>query len=254
MNIVQSNTNCYLVIRYSKVDLMFTFIFHSLFLLFSVSLTYLWTKNSTLSSFNLQAVGLLILFYFGSKLLSGKRDRVLAILDAVIFTSLILFLVLTSGGVHSPLFFLLYFLLFGGSLLFEPFQAVLLSLILIILFSLDLSFRFDEPAIINLVTLFFITPLASLFGRKYLQSQHDSGKIMILNKIISEEETDTLLWLSTKAKPTLVSLLDTTSLIISSNLLPFRLQEKLKSLHRDLISLHVSANDLENDIEKHEQE
>lgn len=233
---------------------MLTFVLHSLFLIFSVGLTYLWTQNSSLNSFNLQAVGLLILFYFGSKLLSGKRQRVLAILDAVIFTSLILFLVLSSGGVHSSVFFLLYFLLFGLSLLFEPLQAILLSLLLIILFSLEVSFQFDEPAVINLITLLFITPLASLFGRKYLQAQQDSGKIMILDKIISEEETDTLLWLSTKAKPTLVNLLDTTSLIISSNLLPFRLQERLKSLHGDLISLHESADDLEKDIEKHEQE
>ncbi len=233
---------------------MLPFITHTLFLVFSVGLTYLWTKNPSLNSFNLQAVGLLILFYFGSKLLTGKRQRVLLVLDAIIFTSLTLFLILSSGGVHSNLFFLLYFLLFGLSLLFEPGQAILLSLLLIFLFSFDVSFHFDEPAIINLATLLFITPLASIFGRKYLQAQHELGKIVILDKIISEEETDTLLWLSTKAKPTLVNLLDTTSLIISSNLLPYQLQEKLKSLHRDLISLHESANDLEKDIDEHAEE
>ncbi|MFZ2201879.1 MAG: hypothetical protein WAV56_00625, partial [Microgenomates group bacterium] len=62
-------------------------------------------------------------------------------------------------------------------------------------------------------------------------------------------ETQTLIWLSTKAKPTLINLLDTTSLIISSNLLPFGLQQKLKSLHTDLVTLHQSASILEKDID-----
>ncbi len=233
---------------------MLTFVLHTAFLILSVGLTYLWTKNPNLNSFNLQAVGLLILFYFAGKLLSRNRQKILLLLDTATFTSLILFLVLSSGGVHSSLFFLLYFLLFGLSLLFEPSQSILLSLLLVILFVLDPSSKFDQVAIINLVTLLLITPLASLFGKKYLQSQEEIGKIKILDKIISEEETDTLIWISTQAKPTLISLLDTTSQIIGSNLLPRNLQEKLKNLHRDLISLHESANTLEKDIDKHSNE
>ncbi len=207
-----------------------------------------------MNSFNLQAIGLLILFYFGGKLLTRQKQKFLVILDAAIFTSLVLFLVMSSGGVHSSLFFLLYFLLFGLSLLFGPNQAIFLSLFLLILFSLDSAFKFDQPALINLATLLFIAPLASLFGKKYLQNLEDRGKIMILDKIIREEETETLIWISTKAKPTLTSLLDTTSQIIGSNLLPRNLQEKLQSLHQDLISLHNSANTLEKDIDQYSNE
>jgi hypothetical protein len=161
---------------------------------------------------------------------------------------------MSSGGVHSSLFFLLYFLLFGLSLLFEPNQAIFLSLFLLLIFGLDSAFKFDQPAIINLATLLFITPLASLFGKKYLQNLEGKGEIMILNKIIREEETETLMWLSTKAKPTLTSLLDTTSQIIGSNLLPRNLQEKLQTLHQDLIALHHSASTLEKDIDQHSNE
>lgn len=233
---------------------MLIFILHTAFLILSVSLTYLWTRNPNLNSFSLQVVGLLILFYFASKLLARNQQKILLILDAAIFTSLILFLVMSSGGVHSSLFFLLYFLLFGLSLLFGSSQTIFLSLFLVILFSLDSASKLDQAAIINLATLLFITPLASLFGKKYLQSQEELGKIKILDKIISEEETDTLIWISTQAKPTLVNLLDTTSQIIGSNLLPRNLQEKLKNLHQDLISLHESANTLEKDIDKHSNE
>lgn len=229
---------------------MFALLVHSLFLFTSIVATYAWTKNQTLSALNLQAAGLLILFYFAGRLFASNRGKILQVFDAVIFTSLILFITLSTGGIHSPLFPLIYFLLFAISLIFEPLQAFLMSLFLAAVYTIDLSFQFDTIALVNLVTLALIAPLATIFGKKYLQTQESLGKIKILDQVISDEETDTLLWLSTKAKPTLVNLLDTTSLIISSNLLPFRLQEKLVNLHHDLIALHESANTLEKDIDK----
>lgn len=228
---------------------MLTVILHTLFLALAVSLTFFWTKNPILSAFNLQFVGLIILFYFLVKLIS-KRQKMVMALDALVFAMITFLIVSSTGGLRSPAFFLLYFLLFSLSLLFEPIQSLLLGLFLALLFSLQAGFAFDTTAIINLTTLILITPLALIFGRKYLQTLADLGKIKLLNDIVSEEETDMLIWLSTKAKPTLVNLLDTTSLIISSNLLPFGLQEKLKTLHSNLISLHQSANELEKDIDE----
>lgn len=228
---------------------MLIFSLHTLFLVLSLGLTFLWTKNPSLSPFNLQATGLLVLFYFVTKFVAGKTKSAQNSLDAIIFTTITFLIVTTTGGVHSPVFFLLYFLLFALSLLFEPVQSIILSLILIALFGYDLSLNFDNPALINLVTLFLTTPIAMIFGKKYLQTLEDLGRIKQLNQVITEEETDTLLWLTTRAKPTLISLLDTTSQIISSNLLPTRLQDRLKQLHQDLITLHQSAQTLEKDIQ-----
>lgn len=228
---------------------MLIFGLHTLFLVLSLGLTFLWTQSPSLSPFNLQATGLLILFYFVTKFVTGKANGVQNTLDAIIFTTITFLIVTTTGGVHSPVFFLLYFLLFALSLLFEPIQSIILSLLLIALFGYDLSLNFDNLALINLVTLFLTTPIAMIFGKKYLQTLEDLGRIKQLNKIISEEETDTLLWLTTRARPTLISLLDTTSQIISTNLLPGRLQDRLKQLHQDLISLHQSTQVLEKDIQ-----
>lgn len=225
-------------------------LFHSLFLVLAVLLTFLWTRNPALTPYNLQAIGLLLLVYFAGKLLPGIKNRGSDLLDALIFTVLVLFLVTTTGGVHSPLFFLLYFLLFAESLLFEPIQAAIISFLLVFFFSFNLRFDFDNTALINLATLLLITPLAGLFGRKFLQSQADAGKIKLLGQMLENEETETLIWLSTKAKPTLINLLDTTSLIIGSNLLPLNLQKKLKDLHADLIALHQSASILEREIDE----
>lgn len=228
---------------------MLIFSLHTLFLILSLGLTFLWTQDPALSPFNLQATGLLILFYFVTRFISGKTKTAQNTLDAIIFTTITFLIVTTTGGVHSPVFFLLYFLLFALSLLFEPVQSIILSLILIALFGYDLSLNFDNSALINLVTLFLTTPIAMIFGKKYLQTLEDLGRIKQLNKVISEEETDTLIWLTTRAKPTLTNLLDTTSQIISTNLLPGRLQDRLKQLHQDLISLHQSAQTLEEDIQ-----
>ena len=233
---------------------MASMLFHTLFLVSSITLTFLWTQNTSLTPYNLQAIGLLVLFYFAGKLIGGTKARLAAALDAVIFTILILFLVITTGGAHSPVFFLLYFLLFAESLLFEPAAAIVISFFLILFFSFNLRFEFDNTALINLASLLLITPLASLFGRKFLQTQEEAGKIKRADQIIQSEETQTLIWLSTKAKPTLINLLDTTSLIISSNLLPYSLQQKLKNLHRDLVTLHQSASILEKEIDETSEE
>ena len=225
-------------------------VFHTLFLVLAVALTFLWTQNPSLTPYNLQAIGLLLLFYFAGKFIGGSKARLSAALDAVIFTILILFLVTSTGGVQSPVFFLLYFLLFAVSLLFEPTAAIVISLLLVLFFSFSLRFDFDNTALINLASLLLITPLANLFGRKFLQTQAAAGKIKLLDQIIQSEETQTLIWLSTKAKPTLINLLDTTSLIIGSNLLPYALQQKLKNLHQDLVTLHQSAGSLEREIDE----
>ena len=225
-------------------------VFHTLFLVLAVALTFLWSQNPKLTPYNLQAIGLLLLFYFAGKFISGSKARLSAALDAVIFTILILFLVTSTGGVQSPVFFLLYFLLFAVSLLFEPTAAIVISLLLVLFFSFSLRFDFDNTALINLASLLLITPLANLFGRKFLQTQAAAGKIKLLDQIIQSEETQTLIWLSTKAKPTLINLLDTTSLIIGSNLLPYALQQKLKNLHQDLVTLHQSAGSLEREIDE----
>lgn len=169
-------------------------------------------------------------------------ERSLMALDAIVSTVVTILIVENTGGLNSPVFFLFYFLLFGLSLLFEPFQAAVVSLTLTLVFSVIAQFQFSTPSLINLTTLLLITPIATIFGKVYLE------KVQAEEKTI-EEENETLLWLTTKAKPTFVSLLDTTSLIISSHLLPIRLHEKLTSIHADLIALHQSADVLEHEID-----
>ena len=146
------------------------FFLHTIFLSLSLFLTYLWTQNPSLSPFTLQLVGLTILSYFGLKMLFSKAARLLNALYAIVLTSLAFLLVITTGSLNSPLFFILYFLLFGLSLLFEPTQAFLVSLLLTVFLLINHQDLLDTTAIINLTTLFLVSPIAVTLGRKYLEN------------------------------------------------------------------------------------
>lgn len=224
------------------------FLLHTIFLSLALLLTYLWTKNPSLSPFTLQLVGLTILSYFGLKMIFSKAGKLLNALDAIVLTSLTFLLVISTGSLKSPLFFILYFLLFGLALLFEPVQAFLVSLLLTAFLLLNHTGSLDTSSLVNLATLFLVSPIAVTLGHKYLETLEKTGRIKILDQKLAKEETDTLIWLTTRAKPTLTSLIDTTSEIIVSNALPFRLKEKLTALHQDLITLNSSAKELEKEV------
>lgn len=218
-----------------------TSLLHSLLVLTSIILTYFWTRNKDLSYYNLQITGLIIIFYFVTRLLIQKMHRISLTLDAMVFTSLTLLLIINTGAAHSPVFFLLYFLLFAISLLFEPFQAGLVTVAILIIFLFGSWPNFDNQSLINLATLILVTPLAIILGKKYLETLENLGKIQILNQIISKEETDSLLWLSTQAKPTLASLIE------QVNDLPDK-SDSLQKIKEDLTLLYKSTETLKGAI------
>ncbi len=232
---------------------------HSFLILTSIILTYLWSKNPALAYYNLQITGLIIIFYFVARTLVKNLRTVTLLLDAMVFTSLTLLLVSATGAVHSPVFFLLYFLLFAISLLFEPLQAILVTISLLLIFLIEGWTSLDNQALVNLATLILITPLAIILGKKYLETLENLGKIQILRKIISKEETDSLLWISTQAKPTLSSIINSFGdLLIYFNsvgtvALPNHLTEKLKQIHNDLILLYKSTDTLKGAISDNQE-
>lgn len=209
---------------------------HTSLITLATGLIYFWSSTPQLSAYNLQLAGVLAILYF--------LTRRIPLITTTIFLSLILLIIFSTGQLSSPFFFLLNILLFALALFFEPIQAGITSLILIFVFLISSKLSLNTSQVINLASLLLITPLAVIFGNKFIENQENQGKLTRLEKNLENEETQTLLWLTTKAKPSLTKILDTTSQIISSNLLPFRLQEKIKKAHKDLISLHQSADNL----------
>lgn len=230
----------------------------SLFLGFTVLFTYTWTHHPGLSAYNLQLSAFLIVAYFALRLFV-KSTKLFNLESTIILVMITLLLVFSTGGLTSPLFFLLDFLLFALVLLFEPSLTAILATIIILIFVGEQLIGQTTDfvtgiALTNLVSLTLITPLALLFGRKFMESQQAAGKIKILEKEIQADQEDTLLWVATQARPDLIKILDTLSQIIASNNLPYHLQNKLRTTYEDLVALGQSANQLELEVKKRSED
>lgn len=227
----------------------------TLILSIAILFIFIWTQSPLLSSYNLQLTGALILLYFGSKYLFRVGSNTL-MLETIVLISVVLLLIFSSGGINSPIFFVLFFLLFVIALLFDPYQAAVASFLLVSFFLWENISNMSSIMIIDLVSLILMTPLAIIFGDSYLKSLQSEGKISLLKEAIKDEETDSLLWISTTAKPSLATTLNSlTDIVIYLNskgqniVISTLFIEKLKTIQKDLISLYASTGTLEKSIE-----
>ncbi|HAI22455.1 TPA: hypothetical protein DCP77_01090 [Candidatus Collierbacteria bacterium] len=227
-------------------------------LILSVAIFFIfaWTQSPVLNSYNLQLTGALILLYFGSKYLFRRLGSIL-MLETVMLISVVLLLIFSSGGINSPIFFVLFFLLFVIALLFDPYQAAIASFLLVSLFLWQNFSDLSSVMIIDITSLILMTPLAMIFSNSYLKYLQSEGKISLLKEAIKDEQTDSLLWIATTAKPSLATILNSlTDIVIYLNskgqdvTISKSFIEKLKAIQKDLISLYSSTDILEKSIEE----
>lgn len=224
---------------------------HSLIIGLAISFTFLWSTSSTLSHYNLQLTGALIILYFIFRIfLTSKTSSATPLPTTIALTMITLLLLFSTGGVTSNLFFLLDFLLFALALLFEPIQAAVTTTLLIVLFLWQNYTHLTTLDIINISSLAAMTPLAIVFSRVYLKYLESAGKIKVLKEALIEEETESLLWVSRTAKPSVASVLNSVSdIVIYLNTIkndhPSALGDKLRSIQSDLITLYSSTGELE---------
>lgn len=216
---------------------------------------FVWTSFPVLNSYNLQLTGALILLYFASRLVF-RVGRQSIFITTIVLISIVLLLIFSTGGINSPIFFTLDFLLFAIALLLAPNQAALASILLVIIFLWQNYSGLTSSMIINLISLILITPLAVVFSKSYLNNLLAEGKIAMLQEAFKDEQTESLLWITTTAKPSLATVLNSlTDIVVYLNskspniLVPKPLLEKLKTIHRDLISLYASSSTLEKSIQ-----
>ncbi|KKU88032.1 MAG: hypothetical protein UY18_C0022G0014 [Microgenomates group bacterium GW2011_GWF2_47_9] len=231
------------------------FTVHSLLLTLAILGVYLWATVPTLSSLTLQYVALLILAYAATHWLKKSTGRTKAIkntipLDLTLLTSMVLILVVETGALVSPLFFLLYFLLFAVALMYEIEATLLLTSILILFFLLLPSTNLTDLAhLAELFALLAITPLAIFTGHEYELGLREKRLRAELTKNLGHEETDTLMFLSLSLKSTLISSLDRLSLVIPQTKVK-AVRGNLELLYQDLKNLYHSADELEQAIDQ----
>lgn len=223
-----------------------------LFLIFSI-LPFFWHNNPGLSPYSLQLIAVLVILFF----LTYNKNKYRNITNSIIITEIVLLLVLGSGGLTSPLFFILDFLLFTLSLLILPSLGFILGLALTLLFLLN-SPTLDTQTLANLISLLLMAPVSRFIGTQYerlLTAQKQikalSDQSEYLNKHISAQEEATLLWLSLNFNDKMHQALDLVSQI-GSNIshIPYYQKNKLNQLYQDLKELFKSGQVLREKIDK----
>jgi len=162
-------------------------IIHSIILIITIALTFLYPKTS-LAQYDLQFCALLFIVLFLAKRFVPKKEAS-KLLESVIFTLIVLSIVNTTGSTASPFFFLVYFLLFSLALLLEPVISITASLTLIIFFLINLPEGQNLKNLLPIFSLAFLTPFALFLGQEFLQIQ----KLKSENQKLEEK---TLLFLS----------------------------------------------------------
>ena len=230
------------------------FLLHIIFLSRSVAGVYLWITPPTLARSTLQLVAVLVILYLGTHWLRARHPKWFhkstITLDITILTSMILLLVVETGSLASPLFFLLYFLLFAVAMLYEIEATLVLTGVAILFFLFLPGTNLNDLAHLSeLVALVMITPLAIFTGHQYEQTVEERKAAQTLANHMSTEETDTLLFLSLNLKRTLLDALDSLSVTIPLTRVK-DVRTNLQSVYSDLKNLYRSADELQQTIDR----
>lgn len=165
-----------------------TEVVHTVILIATVALAFLFPKSG-IAQYDLQVFAFLfVVLFIGKRVLKTGK-----LLDSVIFTFVIFALVNTTGGLDSPFFFLLYFLLFSITLFLEPVTSIPLSLSAVVFFLLFFSQEQGLKPLLSIFSLVFLTPFALFMGKEY-------EKNLALKKESSKFHQDTYMMLSLMVK------------------------------------------------------
>jgi len=232
---------------------------HTLAILASTLIPWLWFQDPSLSPYTLQLAGVTTILYTATRffLRQTNRENSEGILSLVFINSLAQLLILTTGKESSPIFSLLYLILFAVALLFEPYQAAIISITTSLLILIPNYSNPSFESITTIIELIMVTPLAVIFSQSYLKNLQSKGRVKLLEQELEQEETDELLWITTTAKPTLSTIINSLSevqIFLNStrhNLsLPKNLLDKMRHIQADLITLYSSTENLKSTLEE----
>jgi len=157
---------------------------------------------SPFANYDLQIVAVLFIAYFFLRK-HFSMSPFLYLIEALIFIFIVLMTVFGTGGMTSPFFFLLYFLLFAVSLLLTGTISLVLTLLLVVLF----LFSAPSGSVIDFVPVFslpFIAPFAQYLG--FLKTKYTSQRELLgqvekkkakLEQSKTYEKEQTLIFLTT---------------------------------------------------------
>lgn len=192
---------------------------HSFILIVCIVVSFI-LPQTTLAAYNIELAALLLVIFFIARRFSffSKRTR---LFESVIFTLIVLGTINTTGGLQSPFFFLVHFLLFALALLLEPIIPIIVTLVLMLFFLVGAE-QISYNQLLPIFSLALMTPFAMILGNEYEETKQ-------LKKTISSQTENTFLFMSLMLKNHLKEMMT----LIDN----FRGEHELNSLRRHVTNI-----------------
>jgi hypothetical protein len=146
------------------------FLLHSFVLIASFVVIFVWNASPA-SDFTIQALGALVAIYILITAIRRKKHKGVENFggssDIFILNTAIFLLVSVTGMIYSPLYFLLYFLGFGITFIFEPATVFIYVVGAIAVLLPEALKNGSLESFIRIGSIALISPLAFFFGSSY---------------------------------------------------------------------------------------
>ncbi|MCX6731025.1 MAG: hypothetical protein NTZ55_04200 [Candidatus Roizmanbacteria bacterium] len=164
---------------------------HSIILVVCIALAFIFPQTP-LAAYDIEIAAALFVILFVARRFSifSKKTR---LFESVAFTFIIVGVITTTGGLASPYFFLIHFLLFALTLLLEPLIPIIVTITLMLFFLLTMSGNASFMHLLPVFSLALMTPFALILGNEYEETKR-------LKKSLSNQQENTFLFLSLMLK------------------------------------------------------
>lgn len=165
----------------------------ALLIILTFAFVFVW-QNTLLSTYTLPLLGLIIFLY----MILSVKARKLTFLESggtksvLLLNIAILLFIFSTGGLHSPLYFLLYFVLFGIAFVFHPVVVFVYTLSATALFVPQIIQGDLQNNLFQMGSLYLITPLAFFFGKEYLTRMREEDTTTEKAEMIQENIEEAL--------------------------------------------------------------
>lgn len=166
---------------------------HTLVLIFSFGLIFAW-EQGPFNTYTVQLLAVMILLYLVIQLLRRRRGKTEPLFDGIFdvfaLNTSIFLLIYATGQMVSWFFFLLYFLGFGITFIFEPATVFVYALGTIGIFIPEIIKNGGSLGeYIQLGSFLLMSPLPYFFGKEYRDREEENDAIEELTERSGEAGT-----------------------------------------------------------------
>lgn len=169
------------------------FLLHTLVLIFSFGLIFVW-EQGPFNTYTVQLLAVMIFVYLGVQFIRRRQHKIEPIADGIFdvfaLNTSIFLLIYATGQMVSWFFFLLYFLGFGITFIFEPATVFVYALGTIGVFIPEVIKNGGNlGTYIQLGSFLLMSPLPYFFGKEYRDREEQNDTIQELSERSNEAGT-----------------------------------------------------------------